>query len=63
MKTFLRALIAIALFLWFAIEFYLVFGLFVGGGIFSERFDGIAAATAAWTLTGFVLALCAIALR
>jgi len=63
MKTFLRTIVAVLLFQWFVIEFYLVFGLFAGGGIFSSDFTRVSAAAAAWTLTGFVLAMCAIEMR
>jgi len=47
---------------WLVIEVFLVFATVVGGGIYDD-IPRIAVGIAAWTLTGLVLALCAIALR
>jgi hypothetical protein len=63
MKTFLRVVIALFLFQWLAIEVFLAFGLFLGGGVFSSDLTRVIAAAAVWSVIGFVLALCAFALR
>jgi len=58
----LRAAIAVLLLFWLVIEVFLVFATVVGGGIYDD-IPRIAVGIAAWTLTGLVLALYAIALR